>query len=44
MMASIKTIDRTGSGRARVTLELDLSFFELSELLNNNKQGTVIIK
>ena len=44
MIASIKTIERTTSGRARVTLELDLSFFELSQLLNDNKQGTVLIK
>ena len=44
MKAIIKTIERTGLGRARVTLELDLSFFELSQLLNDNKEGTVLIK
>mgnify|MGYP003129365564 CR=1 FL=1 len=44
MKANIKTVERTGLGRARVTLELNLSFFELAQLLNDNKTGTVIIK
>lgn len=44
MKANIKTVERTTLGRARVTLELNLSFFELAQLLNDNKTGTVIIK